>query len=254
MNNLNMNIGTNSSNIRSNSIFVGKLPIMQNTTLKSTQEKIERQQKTNNKIEFWENQKESLKNLKCDTIEDIVKKLDKFNTYQDEIAATKMAYNNEQMWHVMDEAKEQGEKIAQEVEKMEPKTPKERREDIVEEALETNENEGILDEITEEMNEIIEEMQEQLPDKAIEEVEEMQEQLEDQTTEKIEETQEQLKNQSTEKVEETQEQLKNVSKEDLINQNLENNVKKQDFSAYSPYDLTKEIDLKNSYKSLDVRI
>ncbi len=50
----------------------------------------------------------------------------KFHSYEDEIVAVKMQYNQEQMWHIMDEAKEIGEKIAEEAEKFEPKTAEER--------------------------------------------------------------------------------------------------------------------------------
>lgn len=52
----------------------------------------------------------------CDTLEKIVKKLDKFRFYESEIDVVKMQYNREQMWHTMDEAKEIGEKIAEGVE------------------------------------------------------------------------------------------------------------------------------------------
>ena len=44
--------------------------------LKSTQDKLERQEKAQNQIELFENQKENLKNMKCDSIEDIARKLD----------------------------------------------------------------------------------------------------------------------------------------------------------------------------------
>ena len=156
----------NTASKNSNSIFAGSLLMMQRTGLKSTQDKAERQQKAQSQIAFWENQKESLKNIECSTLEGIAKKLGKFHTYEDQIAAVKKQYNQEQMWHVMDEAKEIGEKIAEEAEKLQPKTAEERREDMAEEALGIDEFKGELTESMEEMQEQItelsEEMQEQM--------------------------------------------------------------------------------------------
>lgn len=154
----------------SNSIFAGNLPMMQRAGLKSSQEKAERQQKAAGQIEFWEKQKESLKNMECDTLEDIARKLDSFHTYEDEIAAVKMQYNQEQMRHTMDEARELGEKIAKEAEKSEPKTAEERRKEAAEEALGTDENKGELTEILEDMQEEISEMTEELTEKTAEEI------------------------------------------------------------------------------------
>ncbi len=166
----------------SGTIFAGNLFMRQNAGLKSTQQKLERQQEAAGQIEFWEKQKENLKNMSCDTIEEIARKLDKFHTYEEEIAAVKTAYNNEQMWHAMDEVKEQAEKIAEAAEDSKPKTPEERREEAVEEALGIEEGEGILEEVAEEMEEVTEEMQEQL--------EEMQpEELTEKSTEEIIKTQ-----------------------------------------------------------------
>lgn len=134
------------------SLFAGNLPMMQKPALKSTQEKIERQQKAAGQVQFWENQKEKLKNMECSTIEDIAKKLEKFHSYEDEIASVKMQYNQEQMWHIMDEAKERGEKIAEAAEKTKPKTAEERREDMVEEALGIDDEKGMLSESLEELS------------------------------------------------------------------------------------------------------
>lgn len=136
------------------SLFAGNLPIMQKPALKSAQEKAARQQKAAGQIQFWENQKKNLKNMECSTLEDIAKKLKKFHSYEDEIDAVKMQYNQEQMWHVMDEAKEVGEKIAEEAEKLEPKTAEERREEMAEEALGIDEEKGAL---TESMEDILKE-------------------------------------------------------------------------------------------------
>ena len=157
----------------SNSIFAGNLSMMQRAGLKSSQEKVERQQKAAGQIDFWEKQKESLKNMECDSIEDIARKLDKFHTYEDEIAAVKMQYNQEQMRHTMDEARELGEKIAKEAEKYEPKTAEERREEMAEEALGTDENKGELTEMLEDMQEEISEMTEEMTEETLESISEL---------------------------------------------------------------------------------
>ena len=149
------------SNYKTASVY-GNLPGIHNSILKSTQEKMERQQKAGNEIAFWEKQKENLKNKECGTVEEIAKKLEMFHTYEDEITAVKQAYNNEQMSHILDEAQEQGERNAKAAEKLEPKTPEERREEMAEEALGTEENEGVLEEVMDEMSESIEEVQEEL--------------------------------------------------------------------------------------------
>ena len=135
------------------SIFAGNLPMMRRMGLKSAQDRADRQQKAQDQIAFWENRKENLKNMECDTLEAIAKKLELFHSYENEIAAVKTQYNQEQMWHIMDEAQELGEKIAEEAEKFEPKTAEERREDMAEEALGTDENKGALTESMEEMQE-----------------------------------------------------------------------------------------------------
>lgn len=156
--------------------------------LKSTRERMERQQKTQEQILFYENQKENLKNKECSTLEEIARKLDMFHTYEDEIAAAKQAYNDEQMWHAMDEAKELGERIAEQAKKYEPKTPEERKEEMVEEALGTDEEKGELAEAIEEIEEKISEVSEE----ALEEMEETLEQLEEEAV--LNESKEQLEN------------------------------------------------------------
>lgn len=110
--------------------------------LKSTQKKLERMQEAGSQIGFWESQKERLKDLQCDTLEEISRKLELFHNYEDQIAAVKAAYNSEQIWHVMDEARETGEKIAEAIEKSEPKTPEELQEEEREEI--TGVEEGVL--------------------------------------------------------------------------------------------------------------
>ena len=89
--------------------------------LKSTKEKMERQSERDSKVAFFEAQKENLKNMKTETVEDIAKKLEMFHTYEDEIAAAKQEYNSSQMFHIMDEAEEEAEKRAKEAEKNKPK-------------------------------------------------------------------------------------------------------------------------------------
>lgn len=174
MNLFHISIGGNAhNNYRTTSVFAGNLPGLNNGMLKSTQEKMERQQKAGGEIAFWEKQKENLKEKECGTVEEIAKKLEMFHNYEDEIAAVKAAYNNEQMSHILDEAEEQGKKNAEAAKKLEPKTPEERREELVEEALGTEEEESILDEMldgvqdsAEEIQESQEQLLEELPEEA----------------------------------------------------------------------------------------
>lgn len=144
--------------------------------LKSTKEKTERQQKMQSQVDFFEGQKAGLKNMQCDTLEEIAKKLELFNNYDAQIAAVKKQYNQEQMQHCMDEARERGEKIAEAAKKLEPKTAEERREEIAEEALGVEEEGGMLTEMLEELpdlEEIQESFEEMLPEEVAEELEEM---------------------------------------------------------------------------------
>ncbi len=137
--------------------------------LKSTQDRMERQQKRDDQIAFFEQQKENLKNMKADTLEEISRKLDLLHNYNDQIEAAKAEYNNSQMHHVLDEAEELGEKIAKTAEKFEPKTAEERREDMIEEATGVEKDEGMLDEMMDELTEFTEEMAEE----SLEEMEEV---------------------------------------------------------------------------------
>ncbi|MDE6202706.1 MAG: hypothetical protein K2G19_04445 [Lachnospiraceae bacterium] len=161
--------------------------MMQGNRLKSTQEKEQRQQKTAGQIEFWEQQKANLKNIESDTLEEIARKLEMFHNYDDEIAAAKAAYNNEQMFHILDEAREQGEKIAEAVEKTEPKTPEERKEELVEEALGTDEEKGVLSEVMDEMLEEVTEIVEEIGENAETLTQEMQEEFTGKMAENAEE-------------------------------------------------------------------
>ena len=128
----------------------------------TTADRMERQQKRDNTIAFFEQQKENLKNLKTDSIEDIQRKLGMLENYNDQINAAKVEYNNSQMFHVMDEAMERAEKIAEEAEKCAPKTPEERLEDMIEEATGVDKDAGMMSDMMDELTEITEEMTEEL--------------------------------------------------------------------------------------------
>ena len=121
--------------------------------LKSTEEKIERFQKTQSQIDFFEGKKAALKNKRCTTMDEIAEKLELFNNYNDQIDAVKKQFNQEQMMHCMDEAQELGEKIAKAAEKLEPKTAEERRAELVKEALGIEDDSGILDELLDDLPE-----------------------------------------------------------------------------------------------------
>lgn len=168
------------------SLSVMNQPMFAKRGLKSTQEKLERQTKCNRQVAFFENQKENLKKMECDTVEEIARKLEMFHTYEEEIAAAKAAYNSEQMFHIMDEAEEIGEKIAESAKKAEPKTPEERKkeatEEIREEAAETGDGEGILEELLEN-DKALEELQEQgTEDLSEEKIEELSEERQEETS------------------------------------------------------------------------
>lgn len=147
---------------RQSSPFASQLSFYSNRGLKSAEEKQKRQMQCEKKICFWQDRKESLKTMECTTLGEITKKLDLLHTYEEEIRAAKTAYNNEQIWHIMDEARELGEKIAKEAEKQKAKTPEEREEERRKEALDVEESEGVLTELLDEMDELTEELQEEL--------------------------------------------------------------------------------------------
>ena len=131
-------------------------------SLKSTQDRIERQEKRDNQISFFEQRKEDLKNMKTGSLDDIARKLELLQGYNDGIAAAKMEYNHSQMFHITDEALERAQKIAEEAEKLAPKTPEECREDLIEEATGIDKDEGILSETMDELAEAAEEMTEEM--------------------------------------------------------------------------------------------
>ena len=156
-------------------IKMQSINMFSNNGLKSTQDRLDRQAKRDNQIAFFEQQKENLKHIKSDSIEDISRKLDLLHGYDDQIAAAKAEYNNSQMFHVFDEARERAEKIAEEAEKSAPKTPEERLEDMIEEATGVDKDAGMLAEAMDELEEIAEEMTEE----TVEELDEMSEELEE---------------------------------------------------------------------------
>ena len=137
--------------------------------LKSTQDRLERQEETQKQVDFFEKQKENLKNASCGSVEEIAEKLKMYQSYEDQISSIKAAYNQEQMFHILDESTEKGEKIAEAIDNMEPKTPEERLEEMVEEALGIEDG-GELEEAMEELEEVVEEltegMEEALPENA----------------------------------------------------------------------------------------
>ena len=156
-------------------IKMQSINLLSNNGLKSTQDRLDRQAKRDNQIAFFEQQKESLKNIKADSIEDISRKLELLHGYDDQITAAKAEYNNSQMFHILDEARERAEKIAEEAEKYAPKTPEERLEDMIEEATGVDKDAGMLAEAMDELEEIAEEMTEE----TVEELDEMSEELEE---------------------------------------------------------------------------
>ena len=156
-------------------IKMQSINLFSNNGLKSTQDRLDRQAKRDSQIAFFEQQKENLKNMKADSIEDISRKLELLHGYDDQITAAKAEFNNSQMFHVLDEARERAEKIAEEAEKYAPKTPEERLEDMIEEATGVDKDAGMLAEAMDELEEIAEEMTEE----TVEELDEMSEELEE---------------------------------------------------------------------------
>lgn len=144
-----------------------------NTGLKSARQRQERQAQCDREVAFFEKQKENLKNIGGDSLEDISRKLEMLHSYEDQIAAIKAKFNLEEIYHVLDEAQEFGEKVAKEAEKSKPKTEKERREDMVEDALGLDEDKGELTEELEEMTELTEELEKELEEQTKEQLEEL---------------------------------------------------------------------------------
>ncbi len=219
--------------------FFGGYSVFSHKGLKSTEEKLERQEKRDSQVAFYEKQKENLKNRKCGTVEEIAEKLNALKSYDDQIAGIKAAYNNEQMWHILDEAREIGEKIAEAVEKMEPKTPEERLEEIVEEAMGTEDSGGLLEEIMEDAAQTQEELQEEVLEQLDEELpEDLQEQLKEELPEGL---QEQL---DEELSKDLREQLDEEFSKDLQEQ----------LGEELPKDLQEQLAEKIPYKPFDILV
>ena len=158
-------------------INVQGLKLFNNFSSKAEQNRMERQQKRDNQIAFIENQKHNLKNIQSEAIEDIKKKLQMIEDYDNQIAAVKAEYNHEQVFHMLDEAWETGEKIAEAAEKAAPKTPEERKEELIEEATGVEKSDGLLADVMDEFEDIADEMEEM--EESIEEMEDNLEEMDE---------------------------------------------------------------------------
>lgn len=163
--------GTYNGTNKAGTVYAGNLLMGRKPALKSTQDKLKRQQKTQKQIDFFDAQKEKLKAMECFSVEEIAGKLKMLHSYEDQIAAVKKQYNGEQMFHVLDEAAELGEKIAEAAEKNAPKTEEERKEEMVKEALGLDENEGAMDKALDELTEELEQVQDEMVEEAADELE-----------------------------------------------------------------------------------
>lgn len=156
--------GKNTDRTKRNSVYVGNIWNQGFGQLKSSKERAQRADKANKQIAFWEQRLESLKETNAETIDDIRRKLEAFHNYTDELAAVKKSFNYEEMFHVMDEAKEIGENIAEGAKELEAKTPEEMKEEAKEEALEAitgqEQSEGVLTELLDELDKVVGEMSE----------------------------------------------------------------------------------------------
>lgn len=160
--------------------------------LKSVEDRMQRQQQRDDKVQFFENQKEKLKEMTSTDLSDISRKLELLHGYEDQIAAAKKEFNNSQMYKAMEEAQERGEKIKKNAEKTEPKTPEERQKDAIKEAIEEatgiEQPEGMLSEIMEELETMKETMEQ--TEESVEELQESMDTMEE--LQKIEEGSEKM--------------------------------------------------------------
>lgn len=124
-----------------------------NSLMKSTAQRMERQAQRDNQVAVLEKHKANLKKIECSSPKEAARILEMMHSYEEQIAAVRQAYNNSQMFHLMDEAREQGEKIAKAIEKSAPKTAEERKKEAMDEALGTDEKGGVLSEILDELTE-----------------------------------------------------------------------------------------------------
>ena len=135
-------------------VDAGKMPVFQKNRqggLKSGKEKLERLQNRDNEVAVLEKQKAALKGKECSSVEEIGDKLELFHSYEDQIKAVKHAFNCEEMCHILDEAREKGEKFAEELRKHSAKTPEEMKKILEEEALGIGDSQGMLSELFEEL-------------------------------------------------------------------------------------------------------
>ena len=77
----------------------------------------------------------------------------------------------------LEASQELAEKIAEAAEKNKPKTPEERREDMIEEATGVEESEGLLSEVLDELTDVMEEVTEEITEETVDELEEITEEL-----------------------------------------------------------------------------
>lgn len=137
--------------------------------LKSTLERAERKQRAQSQIDFFEGQKAELKNMKCDSLDEIEYKLELFNNYSAQIMMVKHQYNMEEMSHTMDEAAERGEQIAKAIEKQKPKTKEEKQLEKIKEALGIDDDGGMIAELLDETLETEMTLEEALTEKQLKE-------------------------------------------------------------------------------------
>lgn len=155
-----MNINLQNSNLMS----AGRGGLFGGDLLKSTAQKLERQAARDRQVAFFEDRKANLKNIECSSPEEVARVLELLHSYEDQIAAAKAEYNNAQMFHMLDEAKEKGEKIAKAIEKSEPKTEEERKKEAVKEALGIEDEGGLLSDILDQVEEKLAEVLEDAPE------------------------------------------------------------------------------------------
>lgn len=174
------------------SIFQG---FRRGADLKCNQERQRRMAERDSQLEALEGQKKNLKNMECGSLDEIEEKLKLFHSLEDQARAVKQKFNLEQVSHILDEARERGEKIAEDIEKTKPKTEAEREKEAKEEALEAifgedAESGGMLEEVIEELEENLEETIEETIEENLEKTteEELKETAEENMGETIGET------------------------------------------------------------------
>ncbi len=136
-------------------VNVGEMPVfLRNRAggLKSAEKKLERMQSRDDQLAVLEKQKANLKNRECSSLDEIEDKLNLLHSYKDQIRAVKHAFNMEEISHILDEAREKGEKIAEEIKKLLPETEEEREDVLPEDAMGGEKEDGMLSELLGEMD------------------------------------------------------------------------------------------------------